>query len=593
MKSNRFTIAAALNLTAARFANSAEITAVSGMTELGSPIDAPEPACASDHMQVETCDGNTAIAIKIEGETVTPLHQGQLIQRRPQTTKQENSQQRVQQQPSKQVPPIQIVRQSQSFVEFQVNNSTFFASAASSAGFLDGVADDNGFQSNAPLQMFTVLPTDVFGSEHCRMLNNGGSRLLGDSAYSSEVMKANCDSDGSFTVVHAHVRFTDNADDIKLSRLRVPKCCPHHPDDDSPSKVIRYAFKLMCSPTCDDAIHYADGLATHSTADSSEPTGPLRWVKSKTNRAGSVSPGRIATANANLLAAAAEEENALFAANQATTAHEAAVAAAAAQIAAANQAVDNALAASANHAAAASLDADDAANHYAAATNYASAAAADKASTAHNAAAAKYIGAAAAAADNQVAAIAANDAAAAARAAAVAANKAAIAADSAAAAALNNAGVAMDYAHSGAAAHYASAGAAMGYIHNIIGSGDSAGGASSGTSVAVAADSTVADYAVAAAAADKAAMDYAAAADAANKAAVNYATAAGDDAAAAAAAVDYVTADMAPPPSRFKAIMKKIKYVLPAALIVLVAPVWFLGGFSGCGADSPVGWNSF
>ena len=78
---------------------------------------------------------------------------------------------------------------------------------------------------------------------------------------------------------------------------------------------------------------------------------------------------------------------------------------------------------------------------------------------------------------------------------------------------------------------------------------------------------------------------------AADIAAANYAAAAADHALAAAndavaPAVDNV-AD--PPPSRFKNIVKALKYISPS--LIILAPIWLLGGFSGLGVGSPVGLN--
>ena len=43
------------------------------------------------------------------------------------------------------------------------------------------------------------------------------------------------------------------------------------------------------------------------------------------------------------------------------------------------------------------------------------------------------------------------------------------------------------------------------------------------------------------------------------------------------------------PPSKFNDIINKLKYALP--VLIILSPIWLLGGFSAWGAGSPVGLN--
>jgi len=176
--------------------------------------------------------------------------------------------------------PIAIVRQGQSFVEFTVQNTTWFAAEASSAGLN---VDDN----LSPVHIFTVFPLDNFGSEHCVMSEN----LSPIDVASNIIMRAYCSNAGSFAVAQAYVRFGNS--DHTTSNAEIPKCC-HDPYVDSSlassSKVIKYEFKLKCSPSCDNTKAHADNRTNESettaiiaplsgsmrkpsrTAPSSEPT---------------------------------------------------------------------------------------------------------------------------------------------------------------------------------------------------------------------------------------------------------------------------------------------------------------------------------
>ena len=49
--------------------------------------------------------------------------------------------------------------------------------------------------------------------------------------------------------------------------------------------------------------------------------------------------------------------------------------------------------------------------------------------------------------------------------------------------------------------------------------------------------------------------------------------------------------NVAQPPTAFRKFLKNLKKAWP--VLILFIPVWFLGGFAGCGLDSPaeIKWN--
>ena len=184
-------------------------------------------------------------------------------------------------------PPIEIIRQDGSSVEFKVlTNSTFFGSSISSAGrFFDDENDSENKEEDyrlptmnheawsssslaPPRPMFAVFPIDEFGSERCRDISS--STLLPDNSSNNNTITARCDKKGSFSLITVIVGFdqhdeegedegdvnddsettsSTNATSSGQQSLKIHPCCPA---SSLPTNVIEFVFKLRCSPTCDD-----------------------------------------------------------------------------------------------------------------------------------------------------------------------------------------------------------------------------------------------------------------------------------------------------------------------------------------------------
>lgn len=259
---NRFSVVVATLAAVAGCVNCAGSTTVSRTTTgLGrNPIDGDDdeliPVCSSNYVYKEAHDGTAVVNIK------------DVISDRPRRLRRRRQQQQQQRINQIQKPPIAIVRQSESFVEFTVQNTTWFASAAASAGF--------DVAKNLPTRVFAKFPIDVFGSERCVMATSGGlSPPTGVVAASTEkaVMKTHCyGTTESVAHVRLYARFDDDTDNGTNGGAAVPACCPDDPlVDDSSSKVVEYVFELMCSPACDDnPIEYEQLRKKPSVVFSSE-----------------------------------------------------------------------------------------------------------------------------------------------------------------------------------------------------------------------------------------------------------------------------------------------------------------------------------
>lgn len=230
-------------------------------------IDGYEPVCPFDYLHLKTVDGNFEVAAKdnvTHREVEENTRHQKLLRHRNHLVEVKRK--------AIEAPPITIVREGESFVEFTIQNSTWFASRLSSDG-------DDGIRIDHPIHVFTTFSTDEFGSERCVASED----LLPVNVASSETMKAHCSNMGSIAVVRAYVRF-DNAD-IKASGIEVPECCydPYANSSlGSATKVIGYIFKLKCSTTCDNPNEYINRTTNGSA---SPPTTSLTEASQSTSAA--------------------------------------------------------------------------------------------------------------------------------------------------------------------------------------------------------------------------------------------------------------------------------------------------------------------
>ena len=162
MRVNSFTIAAVhILLAAVCFVNCAGTATVSGTIGDASPVicdEYDELACNSDYVHLETYNGDMHSITYIRD--VTSRHRGQprpRPQQQPTNNQTLSLREELQHATNQPPPPIEIVRQAGPSVEFKVHNSTFFASAASSAGFIHDAADSNGIPIETPLHIFTTF----------------------------------------------------------------------------------------------------------------------------------------------------------------------------------------------------------------------------------------------------------------------------------------------------------------------------------------------------------------------------------------------------------------------------------------------------
>ena len=153
-------------------------------------------------------------------------------------------------------PPIEIIRQSEEFVQFTVQNTTSF----------EGVGE--GF---VPEHLFVSYPTDVFGSEHCLMHTELGPVNGGDS--STDIRTAHCfDTNvGRIALVQVFARSLKSSGGAEGSAA-IPKCC-HDPYADSVSEynTFAYVYEIRCAASCDAPNNY-HAVDESSEAPSRSPT---------------------------------------------------------------------------------------------------------------------------------------------------------------------------------------------------------------------------------------------------------------------------------------------------------------------------------
>mmetsp|Transcript_40172 Transcript_40172/g.46209 ORF Transcript_40172/g.46209 Transcript_40172/m.46209 type:complete len:860 (+) Transcript_40172:168-2747(+) len=169
--------------------------------------------------------------------------------------------------------PVKVVRQGESYVEFTIQNTTWFHS--------------QGEEEEGPLSdhLFTTMETGLFGSQHC-IMDEGLEMPL---STSTDVMKAHCDNDSSssssMAIIRTYSRYKYSSttptstppSTIGSVVVEIPKCC-HDPyantataTDNEDYYVIEYVFKVMCTPTCDDPDDYIDDQLTDPPTTSPTP----------------------------------------------------------------------------------------------------------------------------------------------------------------------------------------------------------------------------------------------------------------------------------------------------------------------------------
>ena len=252
MKLKHFaSIAAALGLASVRFANGTIIKNMSKVEK--APNDGNAPLCPLYYVHLESYDvqniANRSKEKETNGRKRRLLHRQEKHKQEPGVKIKHVT---------AQSPPITIVRQGGSFIDFTVQNSTWFAAQA----FSDGLSSaEDEFWNYQPLHIFSVFSADMYGSEHCIM----ASRLLPIDVGSSEIMKARCFNTGSITIVRVYVRF--NNPGKMMGDAKLPKCC-NDPYIDSSSAlsptVIEYVFKLKCTATCNNPETHFDGILSTS-----------------------------------------------------------------------------------------------------------------------------------------------------------------------------------------------------------------------------------------------------------------------------------------------------------------------------------------
>ena len=212
-------------------------------------------------------------------------------------------------------PPIEIVRQAGTFVEFKIlSNSPFFSSSTTNP---TGMDNNNGHPSNnsASFQQAQRTRTrirTVFNSgamstyNHCQELssNDDEGRFLTDDDDASPnnettILKAYCSPRGKNSLVSLYVHFdSDDAHDensITSSRTMCDRCSDDDTTqtasgttaNDSLTLVTEFVFNLICLPTCSEPI--VELLSNDDEEDrSSEPSGKEKLLFRKEDRSGTI-----------------------------------------------------------------------------------------------------------------------------------------------------------------------------------------------------------------------------------------------------------------------------------------------------------------
>jgi len=145
-------------------------------------------------------------------------------------------------------PPIEIVRQGQTFVDFTVRNSTSFG--------------DSDLPLFVPDHIFTNYEIGSFGTEMCYLEEDMGS--VDSAGSSSVVMSATCrstsDANRRIAVVYIFVRYRKNKESATSNGNDIPRCCKDpYSESVSDYYTVRHVYYLECSVTCTDPEEYDGG----------------------------------------------------------------------------------------------------------------------------------------------------------------------------------------------------------------------------------------------------------------------------------------------------------------------------------------------
>ncbi len=133
-------------------------------------------------------------------------------------------------------PPIQVIEQGGSYVDFVVQSSSAFMIE--------------------PEHLFVQYESGEFFSDNCLMFEG---LELGEA---STVMRASCVA-GEYAVVWVHARsFTT----LGLGSFEIPQCCPDPYGDSIPTSAstMKFAYELRCVPSCDDPVDNVSGAPSSS-----------------------------------------------------------------------------------------------------------------------------------------------------------------------------------------------------------------------------------------------------------------------------------------------------------------------------------------
>jgi len=181
------------------------------------------------------------------------------------------------------VQPIQIIQQGGSYVEFTIQNTTWFHdSNSNSQSQEDSNLEESekerrliGGSLRLPDHIFTTLETGTFGSRKCIMEEG----LDASSSPSTDIMKAHCfprtnnnkligssssSSSSMIAMIRTHARYlrTATTSAIETNGIEIPDCCQdpyatNIAESSSSSSVsiqsqyyvIEHIYEVMCSPS--------------------------------------------------------------------------------------------------------------------------------------------------------------------------------------------------------------------------------------------------------------------------------------------------------------------------------------------------------
>ena len=230
----------------------------------------PEPVCPSDYLVLKSSIDND------NGEE----EQEEKAKRRRRLVSSTLTPPTIQQ-------PVKIVRQGESYVEFTIQNTTWFHSSQEE--------EEEEEEGPLPDHLFTIMETGPFGSQHC-IMDEGLEMPL---STSTDVMKAHCfpsstaDNDSSSSsskaIIRTYSRYKYSSttptstppSTIGSVVVEIPKCCQDPyvntatATDNEDYYVIEYVFEVMCTPTCDDPDDYIDDQLPDPPTTVSPTTSPI------------------------------------------------------------------------------------------------------------------------------------------------------------------------------------------------------------------------------------------------------------------------------------------------------------------------------